>query len=98
MTQKYFIGKCGGENCQFRSRDVLIQSVVYFCRVDYKDCDIEHCKNCPHGITIPEAADKMLRFSLLGRDFDYADLSAQRQQREEELEHLLEVQNGKKQN
>ena len=96
--KKILITKVGGENCQFRSRDVLIQSVVYFCRVNYEDCDIEHCKNCPHGITIPEAAEKMLRFSLLGRNFDYEDLPAQRQQREEELEHLLEVQNVKKQN
>lgn len=97
MSEKYFFGKCGGHNCfYFSSRH--FSTAVNLCMKDYEICDTARCKNCPHGITISEAADKMLRFSLIGKNFDYADLPAQRRQREEELEYLLEVQNGKKQN
>lgn len=93
--KKILITKVGGEDCMFRTGVILGE---HQCLKDIEKCSKEHCKNCPHGITISEAADKMLRFSLLGKDFDYTDLPAQRQQREEELEYLLEVQNGKKQN
>lgn len=97
MTEKYIITRCGGENCPcLGCTEEYEQTGITICGVDKKYNP--ECEHCPHGITIPEAADIMLRFGLLGRNFDYPDLPAQRQQREEELEHLLEVQNGKKQN
>lgn len=96
MTQKILITEVGGENCPQIITLSGDESNGQHCKINAMElCSGE---NCPHGVPVSEAADKMLRFSLLGRDFDYADLSAQRQQREEELEHLLEVQNGKKQN
>lgn len=95
--KKILITKVGGEKCFLRN-SLVNHTGRNYCLKDLQPCDEQRCQNCPHGITISEAADKMLRFSLLGKDFDYTDLPAQRQQREEELEYLLEVQNGKKQN
>ena len=46
MTQKYFIGKCGGRDCQFLTNDNI-------CVLD------GDCENCPHGKTIEEMADSL---------------------------------------
>lgn len=78
--KKYAFFEVGGENCQFRSRDVLIQSVKYFCRVDYEDCDIEHCKNCPHGKTLDEWAQKLednkdFQAIIDDKDVSYAEIA-----------------------
>ena len=51
MTQKYFIGKCGGKNCMFRTGVILGE---HQCLKDIEKCSKERCQNCPHGKTIDE--------------------------------------------
>lgn len=51
MTQKYFIGKCGGEDCMFRTGVILGE---HQCLKDIEKCSKERCKNCPHGKTMEE--------------------------------------------
>ena len=46
MTEKYFFGKCGGEDCQFLTNDNI-------CVLD------GDCENCPHGKTMEEWAQKL---------------------------------------
>lgn len=54
MTQKYFIGKCGGEDCMFRTGVILGE---HQCLKDIEKCSKERCQNCPHGKTIGEMAE-----------------------------------------
>ena len=57
MTEKYFFGKCGGHNCfYFSSRH--FSTAVNLCMKDYEICDTARCKNCPHGKTMEEWAEK----------------------------------------
>ena len=55
MTQKYFIGKCGGEDCMFRTGVILGE---HQCLKDIEKCSKERCQNCPHGKTAVEWAEK----------------------------------------
>lgn len=60
MTQKYFIGKCGGEDCPQRFKTVKIThgtlsssyDYIFKCNIDAKENP--DCENCPHGKTIDE--------------------------------------------
>lgn len=54
MTEKYFIGKCGGEDCMFRTGVILGE---HQCLKDIEKCSKERCQNCPHGKTIDEMAE-----------------------------------------
>ena len=63
MTQKYFIGKCGGEDCSQRFKTVKIThstlsssyDSIFKCNIDAKENP--DCSNCPHGKTIAEMAE-----------------------------------------
>ena len=60
MTQKYFFGECGGEDCPCRMPAVYHSAIVgYTCGKDKQDCNEQRCKNCPHGKTLEELAKVM---------------------------------------
>ena len=58
MTQKYFIGKCGGEDCMFRTGVILGE---HQCLKDIEKCSKERCQNCPHGKTLDEMCKEIHR-------------------------------------
>ena len=77
MTQKYFIGKCGGEDCMFRTGVILGE---HQCLKDIEKCSKERCQNCPHGKTIEEMAQKLednkdFRAIIDDKDVSYAEIA-----------------------
>ena len=57
MTQKYFIGKCGGKDCSWRLHDGTNRT--YYCSLDLymHNCPKKVYENCAHGKTLEEMAE-----------------------------------------
>ena len=77
MTQKYFIGKCGGEDCMFRTGVILGE---HQCLKDIEKCSKERCQNCSHGKTLEEWAQKLednkyFRAIIDDKDVSYAEIA-----------------------
>lgn len=58
MTQKYFIGKCGGKDCSWRLHDGTNRT--YYCSLDLymHNCPKKVYENCPHGQTLGQMAEQ----------------------------------------
>jgi hypothetical protein len=69
MTQKYFIGKCGGKDCSWRLHDGTNRT--YYCSLDLymHNCPKKVYENCPHGQTLGQMAEiggKAMSDALVG--------------------------------
>ena len=74
MEDKIFIGKVGGEKCQFRS--VLQKDIYCNCNDEYNP----DCENCPLGKTIEEWAQKLednkdFQAIIDDKDVSYAEIA-----------------------
>lgn len=85
ITQKYFIGKCGGKDCSWRLHDGTNRT--YYCSLDLLDLYMHNCpkkvyENCPHGKTLDEMAEYIESEGIVFRS-----------QAKEVIEALAEVKN-----
>lgn len=61
MTEKIFVGKCGGKDCRLRewTTNACAQSFRY-CDNDHKACYKSRYENCPYGKTTNELSREIL--------------------------------------